>query len=66
MKTRYYIITEQIAAALGIAAYRLGNSRDGYLVNVGDLVPYGVEKAVEDGAREVSTEEADQFVKQIS
>lgn len=59
---KYFIIPQSIANALGITAYRYGNAADGYLVNIGDLAVYGMEKALSEGAREVSEREATEFV----
>ena len=61
MKTRYFIIPREIADELGISQYRFGNGTDGYLVNIGDLSVYGVEKAIEHGAREITAREAKVF-----
>lgn len=58
MKTRYFVIHREIADELGISQYRYGNGADGYLVNMGDLAVYGVEKAMENGAREITAKEA--------
>lgn len=58
MKTRYFVIPREIADELGISQYRYGNGADGYLVNTGDLAVYGVEKAMENGAREITAKEA--------
>lgn len=62
MRHFYYIITEEVAAELGLKKYRYGNDSDGYLVNIGDLAVYGVEKALEKGAREITAREAAVFV----
>lgn len=61
MAPMYYIIPKEVAGALAIKKYRYGNDADGYLVNIGDLVVYGVEKAVADGAREITAGEAAEF-----
>ena len=61
MKNKYFIIPKEIADELGISEYRYGNSADGYLVNIGDLAIYGVENAIQDGAREITAKEAAEF-----
>lgn len=61
MKSKYFIIPKEVAEELGITAYRHGNGTDGYLVNTGDLAVYGVEKAVDNGAREITPQEAKEF-----
>lgn len=61
MKSKYFIIPKEIADELGISEYRFGNGSDGYLVNAGDLAVYGVERAVENGAREITATEATEF-----
>ena len=66
VRVRYFVISRGMADSLGLTPYRIGNGKQGYLVNVGDLVAYGVENALMDGAREVTEEEADEFVKSIS
>ena len=61
---KYYIITPRQAETLAVAEHRYGNAADGYLCNIGDLAVYGPERAVSEGAREVSRREATLFVKQ--
>ena len=61
MKSKYFIIPKVIADELGISEYRYGNGSDGYLVNTGDLAVYGVERAIQNGAREISATEATEF-----
>jgi len=61
MKHFYYIIPKEVAGELGIEKYRHGNANEGYLVNIGDLTVYGVEKALEKGAREITVQEAKVF-----
>jgi len=62
MKSKYFIIPKVIADELGISEYRYGNGSDGYLVNTGDLAVYGVERAIQNGAREITATEATEFV----
>ena len=57
----YYIIPAAIAKKLAIAEYRYGNETDGYLVNCGDLVGYGIEQAIREGARVLTAAEAVKF-----
>lgn len=61
MKCKYFIIPKSIADELGIREYRYGNGSDGYLVNIGDLAAYGVERALQNGAREITATEATEF-----
>lgn len=61
MKSKYFIIPKVIADELGISEYRYGNGSDGYLVNTGDLAVYGVERAIQNGAREITATEATEF-----
>lgn len=61
MKSKYFIIPKEIADELGISEYRYGNGSDGYLVNTGDLAVYGVERAIQNGAREITAIEATEF-----
>lgn len=61
MKSKYFIIPKEIADELGISEYRYGNGSDGYLVNTGDLAVYGVERAIQNGARERTATEATEF-----
>lgn len=63
---KYYIIPAEMAESLSIARYRIGNSTKGYLVNIGDLAVYGVERAESEGAVEVSLKQAKRFVKQFN
>lgn len=60
---KYFIIPKEIAEELGLRPFRHGNGADGYLVNIGDLAVYGVEKAIDNGAREITAEEARKFIK---
>lgn len=50
-----------MAVELCMNTYRLGNGADGYLVSAGDLSVYGEEKALENGAREITAKEAKAF-----
>jgi len=59
---KYFIIPREIADELGISQYRYGNGADGYLVNTCDLAVYGVERAIQNGAREITAREAKVFV----
>lgn len=59
---KYFIIPREIADELGISQYRYGNGAEGYLVNTGDLAVYGVERAIQNGAREITAREAKVFV----
>ena len=61
MKNKYYIIPEEMAVELCMTTYRLGNGADGFLVSAGDLSVYGEEKALENGAREITAKEAKAF-----
>lgn len=61
---KYYIIPPSLAATLHISGYRHGNESAGYLCNIGDLAAYGPERAVAEGAQEITLQEAKQFVKQ--
>lgn len=61
MKSKYFIIPKEIADELAISEYRYGNGSDGYLVNTGDLAVYGVERAIQNGAREITATEATEF-----
>ena len=60
-KNKYFIIPREVADELGISEYRYGNGADGYLVNIGDLAVYGVENALQKGAREITASEASEF-----
>ena len=61
MKGKFFIIPKAIADELGISEYRYGNGADGYLVNTGDLAVYGMERALENGAREIAAIDATVF-----
>lgn len=61
---KYYIIPKQIAELLNLTEIRKGGE-NGYVVTVGDLAAYGVGKAIENGAREVSESEAEEFIKNL-
>lgn len=64
MRPLYYIIPKSVADELGTGKCRYGNDADGYLVNIGDLIVYGVERAAALGAREITVQEAKEFVNQ--
>lgn len=66
MRTKYYAIPERIAKELGLTPFRRHNEIPEYLVNSGDLVVYGIEKAVNEGARELTVEEAKAFIKKAT
>lgn len=61
---KYYIVPKQIAELLNLTEIRKGGE-NGYVVTVGDLAAYGVVKAIENGAREVSESEAEEFIKNL-
>lgn len=61
---KYYIIPAALAHLLNLAEFRRGG-KQGYVVTVGDLAAYGVEKAIEKGAREVSEKEAMEFINKL-
>ncbi len=61
MSLKYYIIPDTLARELGLTVSRKGSPGDGWLVHIGDLAAYGVERAEQNGAREVSLSEARQF-----
>ena len=54
-----------MAVELCMTTYRLGNSAEGYLVSAGDLSVYGEEKALENGAREITVKEAKAFASKM-
>lgn len=62
MELKYYIIPDALGQTLGLTRYRHGNAEDGWLVNIGDLAVYGVERAEQEGARMVALREAKDFV----
>lgn len=66
MRAKYYVIPESIANELGLTPYPRHNENMEYLVNSGDLVVYGIEKAVDEGATELTVEEAKSFIKKAT
>jgi len=62
--TNYYSVPEAIADSLKMTDCRHRTEDGSYILNGGDLVSYGVDKAVEDGAREISESEARNLIKQ--
>lgn len=63
---QYYIISDSLAAELGLRKYRKGNATDGWLVNQGDLATIGTEKALEQGAMPVKDQEARKFINSLN
>ena len=61
----YYLIPETMAEQLSLTAFRKGNS-GGYVVTSGDLTPYGIDKAVADGAHAITEKEAAEYIKNLN
>lgn len=62
---QYYLIPAELAERLGLTSFRRGNS-NGYVVTSGDLSPYGISKAVAEGAQPLTEDEAKEYIKNIS
>jgi len=63
MTTKYYIISADNARTLGVTSFRNGSEEKGYLVNDSDVeyAPGNIRRE----AREVSVQEAKEFVKNL-
>lgn len=62
---KYYWITAELAEKLNVASYRKGSKDKGYLVTSGDLAAYGLYKAIDEGAKEFTDKDAQNFLKII-
>ena len=62
---KYYWITAELAEELNVASYRRGDKDKGYLVTSGDLAAYGLDKAIEEGAKEFTDNDAQNIIKII-
>jgi hypothetical protein len=53
---KVYDVPKSIADSLCISKYRL-NIEDRYLLSSDDLQPYGIDQAIQDGAKETTIEQ---------
>lgn len=59
---KYYITTKELAEKIGVDHYRRGNS-EYCICNAGDFAAYGLQKAISEGAVEISAKEAKEFIR---
>jgi len=58
----YALIGAELAKKLNLTEIRTGDDNCGYIVTVGDLAPYGAERAQQEGARLMTCKEAKSWV----
>lgn len=58
MSKKIYSVPENIVSGLGLKKYRKGDGSGHYLLSALDLRCYGIDKALEDGAEELTAEQA--------
>lgn len=56
-KMTFYAVPEAIARELCLTQLRRSDGHGSYLLSQGDLRPYGIDKAVAEGARTVTDQE---------
>ena len=61
---KYYLISQQLAETLNVTAFRHGG-KDGYVVTSADLAPFGIDKAIEDGATSMTEKKAIEYIKNL-
>lgn len=57
-RARMYSVPDAIAAALGLGDYRRHDGEGHALLSARDLMAYGTDRAVAEGAEEITPEEA--------
>lgn len=62
---QYYLIKKELAERLGLTQFRHG-CNSGFVVTSGDLVTYGISKAIAHGAQPLTEEEAKHYIKNIN
>ncbi|EJX03099.1 hypothetical protein EVA_08790 [gut metagenome] len=56
-KFLFYAVPEAIVRELGLTGLRRDDAKGHWLLSAGDLRPYGIDKALSEGARTVTAEE---------
>jgi hypothetical protein len=59
MITRYFLISAGLCDSLGLVQYRKRTADGSFVVSSYDLLAYGIEKAIEEGAKPITKEQID-------
>lgn len=65
MKYNYYLVPEAIVFGLGLKDFRTGDGKGNYILSQSDLDPYGIEKALDEGAKTLSNEEVAEIINNV-
>ncbi len=65
MKYNYYLVPEAIAFGLGLKDFRTGDGKGNYILSQSDLDPYGIDKALVEGAREITSDEVNEIINNV-
>jgi hypothetical protein len=64
-KIDYYICPCSIVLALRLMDIRHGSEADGFVLSSSDLAPYGIDRAVSEGAQLVDSHTAVEFINRL-
>ena len=62
----YFMIPAKMAEQLKLTRMRSGNKEKGYIVNVSDLAPIGIDVAKTQGAKVINAYDAAKFIRTIN
>lgn len=66
MKYNYYLVPESIVFGLGLKDFRAGDGKGNYILSQSDLDPYGIDKALDEGAKELTSDEVNGIINNIN
>ena len=62
MKFNYYLVPDAIVSGLGLKDFRIDDGKGNYILSQSDLDPYGIDKALNEGAKEITTDEVNEII----
>ena len=62
----YYLCPPAIVDSLKMKNFRIGDDSEGYILSSSDLAPYGIDKAIHDGASILPHDDASKLVKKFN
>lgn len=65
MKYYYYLVPEIIVSGLGLKDFRAGDGSGNYILSQSDLDAYGIDKALDEGAKILSNEETAEIINNV-
>ena len=61
---KYYLVPSLLAEQLNLTEFRMGGE-EGFIVTAGDLAAFGVERAIENGATEITEQQAKEYINKL-